>query len=199
MCSGPSARVDRTGDALHATAMTARRPKPSSDRASSERPSAPSVDPVELERKKRASVAQLLFRCARLLDERTLAGLRDRIGFAIRPAHTALFPHIDLEGTPQTLLAERLGISKQAVNKRVMELRDAGILEVMPDADDGRTTRVRFSTKRGRTLMDGLAVLAEVDREIERRVGKESAAQLHDTLLRLDDWLSERPRPEGRP
>lgn len=151
----------------------------------------PAIDPRELEAKKRASLAQLLFRCARRLNERTLAGLRSRIGFALRPAHTDLFPHIDLEGTPQTLLAERLGISKQAVHKRVAELRDAGILEVEPDPSDGRTTRVLFSRKRGRTLLDGLAVLVEVDRELAQMLGEARALSLHETLLTLDDWLGD--------
>ncbi|MCC6646277.1 MAG: MarR family transcriptional regulator [Polyangiaceae bacterium] len=150
---------------------------------------APPIGPHELEAKKRGSLAQLLFRCARRLNERTLEGLRSRVGFAIRPAHTDLFPHIDLEGTPQTLLAERLGISKQAVHKRVTELRDAGLLEVEPDPADGRTTRVRFSSKRGRTLMDGLAVLVELDRELARTLGEARARALHDTLKDLDDWL----------
>ncbi len=184
--------------------MTARQPQraarretpPSRDRAKRD---AKNRTESQLEAKKRASIAQLLFRCARLLNERTLAGLRTRIGFAIRPAHTDLFPHIDLEGTPQTLLAERLGISKQAVHKRVTELRQAGLLEIVPDPADGRTTRVRFSTKRGRTLMDGLLVLAEVDRELEHTLGKRSAQQLHATLVRLNDWLSIAGHPKLEP
>ena len=51
---------------------------------------------------KSASTAQLLFKCARLVNELALERLRLATGQALRPAHTALFPLIDLEGTRLT-------------------------------------------------------------------------------------------------
>ena len=64
---------------------------------------------------------------------------------AIRPAHTALFPHIDLSGTRQTALARRMGVSKQAVGQLVSELEQMGALERVPDPSDGRARLVRFA------------------------------------------------------
>ena len=62
-----------------------------------------------LESEKRASVAQLLFKCARLVNERALERVRERRGIAIRAAHTTLFPHIDVtRGSRLTDLAQAL-------------------------------------------------------------------------------------------
>ena len=71
---------------------------------------------AQLEEAKLASTAQLLFACARMVNERALARApRAPNGRAVRQAHTALFPHVTLEGVRITELAARLGVSKQAV------------------------------------------------------------------------------------
>jgi DNA-binding MarR family transcriptional regulator len=156
------------------------------------RPPAPALDPDALERAKRASPAQLLFRCARRLNELALARVAERTGLALRPSHTALFPHLDLEGTRQSELARRLGVSKQAVHQLVSELEEMGVLERVPDPHDRRATRVRFGRTRGRTLLDGLAVLGELERDLARDVGVERMRALHETLAALDAWLDSR-------
>lgn len=149
------------------------------------------VDAEALERLKRASVGQLLFRAARRLNEQTLARVEERTGLAVRPSHTALFPHIDLAGTRQSTLAERLGVSKQAVNKLVGELIEMGVLERIADPTDARAALVRFSTRKGRTLLDGLAMLASVDQELEEALGPRRYRALHEGLLGVERWLDE--------
>lgn len=151
--------------------------------------------PADLEALKRASVAQLLFRCARLTNERALATLRERYGVPIRAAHTALFPHIDLQGSRQSELARKLGISKQAVNQLVAELEQMGALERVPDPSDQRATLVRFSRRAGRSLADGLALLAEIEAQMSEVLGERRMRELHATLLELDAWLSKSPEP----
>lgn len=145
----------------------------------------------ELERAKRASTAQLLFRCARRVNELALERLSARTRLPIRASHTALFPHVDLEGTRQTELARRLGVSKQAVNQLVSELEELGVLERVPDPSDRRATLVRFTQKKGRSLLDGLALLGEIERELEQAIGKERMEALHDALGALDAHLDE--------
>lgn len=143
----------------------------------------------ELERRKRASSAQLLFRCARRVNELALARVAERTGLPIRASHTTLFPHIALEGTRQTELARRVGVSKQAIHQLVTELEAMGVLERAPDPKDRRATLVRFSAREGRTLLDGLAVLGEIEREMERAIGAKSMRALHDALTAIDAWL----------
>lgn len=147
------------------------------------------IDPGELEAKKLASPAQLLFRVARRLDRHALGRVEAKTGLALRPAHTALFPHVDLEGTRPTELARRLGVSKQAVHPLVEELVAMGVFERAPDPRDARATLVRWSNRRGRSLLDGLAALGELERELAAVLGAERLAELGAMLRELDAWL----------
>lgn len=140
---------------------------------------------------KSASSAQLLMRCGRLINERGIARVRARFGLPLRAAHTNLFPHIDLEGTRPSELARRLGVSKQAVHPLVEELVSFGVLERVPDPSDGRALLVRFSSSGTNWLMDGMAVLGEVDAELSIALGARRARELHRALKALEAWLSE--------
>jgi DNA-binding MarR family transcriptional regulator len=146
---------------------------------------------ARLERAKAASPAQLLFRSARLLEERALARLRRRSGLGgLRRAHTALFPHIDLEGTRLTVLAERVGVSKQAVGQLVSELEAMQVLERHPDPADGRAKLICFSRRRGRDLLSGLALLGQVEDELAERLGRRRWDELSRGLRALDAELA---------
>ena len=147
----------------------------------------------DLEAKKRASFSQLLFKSARLLNERAIARLRETTGQPVRAAHTALLPHIDLEGTRLTELARRLGTTKQAAAELVSELTDMGLLERVADPVDGRAKLIRFSKKGRAGLLQGLALLGQLEAEISHAIGERRAKALHEALLRLVDLLESAP------
>src|SRR5688572_14269579 len=127
---------------------------------------------AELEARKRESVGQLLFKCARLFDEQARERVRDQTGTVpLRAAHTALFPHIALEGTRLTDLAARLGVSKQAVGQTVADLETLGVLEYVAHPEDGRAKLVRFSARGRRGLLQGLGVLKTLEEELATDIG----------------------------
>ena len=136
----------------------------------------------KLEADKARSTLQLLFKAARLINEDAIARVRKRTGEPVRVAHTALLPHVDLEGTRLTELARRMGVTKQAVGQLVDELEQMGQLERVPDPEDSRAKLVRFSKRGRKGLLDGLAVLRELEAELVAAVGKQRVAELHDTL-----------------
>jgi DNA-binding MarR family transcriptional regulator len=144
-------------------------------------------DHAAIEAAKAQSTAQLLFRCARLLNEQSLALLRARTGQDVRPAHATLFPHIDLEGTRLTELARRVGVSKQAVGQLVDDLERMGAVERIPDPADGRARLVRFA--RGpdgeHAILAGLRVLGEVEARLAAELGEEGFEALHAQLARM--------------
>lgn len=146
------------------------------------------VDPETLAARKRASVVQVLFRVARRLDALALARVRQATGMPVRPAHTALFPHIDLDGTRLTVIAERAGISKQAVGQLVDDLVAMGALERVPDPADGRARLVRF-VGGGSALLHGLSVLGALESDLAGIVGGDALAAMHATLQAVDDAL----------
>jgi DNA-binding MarR family transcriptional regulator len=141
---------------------------------------------AELEQKKKASTAQLLFRAARLLNEKAMARVREATGeMQVRTAHTAVLPHLDFEGVRLTDLAERLDVSKQAAFQLVDEMEKLGLVERRDDPADGRAKLIRFSRRGESALLHGLGVLAEIERELERAIGKAKFGELHRALSAL--------------
>jgi DNA-binding MarR family transcriptional regulator len=135
-----------------------------------------------LEREKAGSTVQLLFKAARLLNERAIDRIRERTKKPVRLAHTTLLPHVDLAGTRLTDLAKRLGVSKQAAAQLVDELEEMGMLERVPDPADARAKLVRFSKRGQQGLLEGLGVLKELEAEIGALVGHDKLHVFHDVL-----------------
>jgi DNA-binding MarR family transcriptional regulator len=152
------------------------------------------MDWKRLEALKRASVGQLLLKCARLLDEQAVARVNAEGGLRtqLRPAHTRLFPYIAQEGTRPSDIAKQLGITKQAVQQLVDDLVDLQVVEVGPDPVDGRARLVRFTSQGQVAIAHGLGVLADLEEELARDVGKARMKELGSILTDLLEALERR-------
>jgi DNA-binding MarR family transcriptional regulator len=153
----------------------------------------------KLTESKQASVLEPLFRTARLTNELALARMNARRpdGIKIRAAHTALLPHIDFDGTRLTTLAQRLGVTKQAVAPLVDELEAMGTVARISDPADGRAKLVVFTEEGRRGLLDGLALLKELEDEMAQAVGATRMKEFGRTLQKLLAFVDERLPPEG--
>jgi DNA-binding MarR family transcriptional regulator len=164
---------------------------PSSRKPSAGARSGPRPFRKELESAKRQSTLQVLFKVARLLDEAALERVaRERGAPRLRRSHTSLLPHIDLEGTRVTDLAERVGVTKQAVSQLVDDLEQLGVLARMPDPDDARARRVVFTELGRQGLLEGLAVLRTMEEELAAAIGEERMRDLRTALLSIHDRLT---------
>lgn len=147
----------------------------------------------QLDTVKRSNFGQVLMKCARLYNEQAIELLRQRTGVeGIRLAHTHLFPHLDLEGTRLTHIAERMKMSKQAITPWIRELEALGIIERVPDPTDGRAKLIRFSQKGQQALLLGLDVLDSLRKDIEHELGSSIVSRLQGDLLHLLDTLEQR-------
>ena len=85
-------------------------------------------------------------------------------------------------------LAERAGMSKQAMNQLLLSLEAAGYI-ARSAADDDRRTRVVRLTKRGRAAYTKIAdILREIEREWIAELGPRQFANLKALLTRV--WQS---------
>jgi DNA-binding MarR family transcriptional regulator len=144
-----------------------------------------------------AATLQLLFKASRLANERALARVAahpSAAGNRVRAAHTALFPHLDFDGVRLTDLAARVGVTKQAVGQLVDDLAAAGMVERVPDPQDRRAKRIRFSRLGYAALMHGLGVLRDLEGELRSAVGERRMRELHQTLALLIGALEPAPR-----
>ncbi len=136
------------------------------------------------------STFELLFRASRLVNELAIARAQSA-GGRLRVAHTQLFPHITSDGVRLTALAETLGVTKQAIGPLIDDLEREGVVERVDDPEDRRAKRIRWTRKGQRALLHGLSLLAELEVELARKVGKTRLAELADTCEHIIAALSD--------
>lgn len=136
-------------------------------------------------RAERPNIGVLLRDLAQEVVRRVAAGLAEG-GFGdVRPAHTAVFQHIDAEGTRLTDLAERAQITKQSMGYLVDYLEDRGYVERRPDANDRRVALICLTDRGWDEIKAALAIISQVEKEWARRLGKTRMRELRETLAEL--------------
>lgn len=143
-----------------------------------------------LERAKAASLGQVLVKAARLVNRHAIEKMRSDPRYsAIRYKHLSIMPHLDLEGTRVTVLAERMEMTKQGVGQLVSEMEDQGILERLPDPTDGRAKLVRLTAAGRASIFDGLRALGGTEDLLREVLGQSELTRLHRSLLKVVEAL----------
>lgn len=119
-----------------------------------------------------------------LLDRQHVAGFDDS-----RPAHHAVFAHIPPEGIRLVDLADRAGVTKQAMSELVLDLERLGYLRRTPDPADGRAKLIEFTERGWKIVNSALVAFAAMEQELADRIGPTRLRQLRNTLL---DMLEDR-------
>lgn len=122
------------------------------------------------------------------IHRRLIAGL-NAAGFDdLRLPHIAVFQYPGPEGVRPGTLAERAGMSKQAMNQLLRSLEDLGYLERADSDEEGRARVVQL-TRRGRAASAKIIdVLNEVEAEWRAELGAKRFAELKELLLEV--WES---------
>lgn len=119
----------------------------------------------------------------RLIRELNAAGFK---GLSL--AHMAVFRYPGPDGVRPGVLAERAGMSKQAMNRLLGTLEDLGYLARSDARDEGRARIVRL-TRRGHAAYEKeVEVLREVEREWSAELGPMDFAKFKELLFRI--WES---------
>src|SRR5690349_652999 len=120
----------------------------------------------------------------RIINELNAAGFGD-----LRVPHMAVLQFPGPDGVRPGILAERAGMSKQAMNQLLQSLEAAGYIARSAAQDDGRTRVVRF-TKRGRSAYARIAdVLRDIEHEWSIELGPKPFAELKTLFTRV--WESQ--------
>jgi Transcriptional regulators len=106
-----------------------------------------------------------------------------RAGFEdIRPAHTAVFQHIQADGSRLTDLADRAQITKQSMGYLVDYLEQQGYLERRPDPDDRRVTLIGLTDRGWDQVRAALTIIATIEQQWTARIGERQMNQLREAL-----------------
>ena len=119
----------------------------------------------------------------RIIKELNAAGFDE-----LRLPHIAVLEFPGPDGVRPGTLAERAGMSKQAINQLLRSLESLGYIVRSDAPDEGRARIVRF-TRRGRAAYSKIHdILRDIEREWSAEIGPKQFAQLKRLLGRV--WAS---------
>jgi DNA-binding MarR family transcriptional regulator len=118
----------------------------------------------------------------RIIRELNAAGFGE-----LRVPHMAVLQYPGPDGVRPGTLAERAGVSKQAMNQLLKSLEGYGYIERSDAPDEGRARAVNF-TDRGRAAYARIHdILRDIEREWSAELGPRDFARLKALLLRVWD------------
>ena len=119
----------------------------------------------------------------RLIKELNATGFEE-----LRVPHMAVLQYPGPDGVRPGILAERAGMSKQAMNQLLRSLEGLGYIIRIDAPDEGRARVIRL-TKRGRAAYSRIyGILRDIEREWSAALGTERFAQLRSSRFRV--WES---------
>lgn len=101
---------------------------------------------------------------------------------SIRFDHLAVLSHLDVAGTDHSTLAERAGISMQAIGKQVRALQRLGYVANEVDPRDRRVRRVSFSPRGYHFITDLLTAFQQIEYDYLEMVGRRNYRSLKKQL-----------------
>jgi DNA-binding MarR family transcriptional regulator len=132
-----------------------------------------------------AHIGRLLLDAQRNYSLTALAKLRERGHVGLTLAHTNLLAHLDVDGARITVLAERAGVTKQAVGNLVADLEAHGYVSKEIDPNDGRATIVTYTDSGWQFLRDAHDVKQEIEAAYSAVLGERGLQKLRKSLMTL--------------
>ncbi|MFC9359506.1 MarR family winged helix-turn-helix transcriptional regulator [Rhodococcus sp. NPDC057014] len=129
-------------------------------------------------------VATLMFIAYRAMDDRVIRAMREA-GYKVTVAQARLAQRIAEDGSRLTDLAEQVQVTKQTASLLVAALEREGLVERIPDPEDGRAQLIRFTRKGQAASTRAREVVMGVEQEWNDHLGPELAGCLREALTKL--------------
>ena len=132
------------------------------------------------------NLGQLVLRAFYWIDESLQRNLRTRGGPDVTHSQSMVMLTIGEGIKRPSAIAERLGVSRQAVHQCLRELTNVGLVALIPDPDDGRAKIARLSRQGEPLRIMATEILEELEMELSERIGKRRMINLREALEK--DW-----------
>lgn len=133
------------------------------------------------------NIGRLFQRAARAYSERALTKLAARGHSGLTLFHTMLIANLDVSGTQLSVLAERAGVTKQAMGQAANELEARDYITRIPDPQDKRAVLIQFTALGERFLEAAYEVKLEIEAEYAEVLGEQNLKVLFGLLTMLVD------------
>ncbi|MEA2448610.1 MAG: hypothetical protein QOG63_542 [Thermoleophilaceae bacterium] len=105
----------------------------------------------------------------------------------IRLTHASVLRVLDEAGTRPSALAERSGLTRQALTQLVDDLAAMGFVTRGADPGDRRAQVVRYTDEGREALATARRLMREIEGRARRRLGRARFGELQDALAELAD------------
>lgn len=123
------------------------------------------------------------------MTDELMRRLADRGHPEVRFPHGNVFQYLDDQGSRIGVLAERAGVSKQAMAQLVAHLEQHGYVERVADPADRRARLVRATDTGKAVYAIARELMVEIDARLDERLGAAKKRQLRTLLEELNDAL----------
>jgi len=125
---------------------------------------------------------QLIVRAFYWMDDSLQANIRKRGGPKVSHSQSMIIMAIGEGIRRPSAIADRLGVSRQAIHQSLRELIDIGLVELVPDPEDGRAKMAKLSRAGAPIQRMAYDILQELEVELGKRIGKRRVTALRDAL-----------------
>ena len=140
------------------------------------------IDLNALTAKRMNSVARLLHDSFNVCRGRVLEKLASRGHPEINLSHSVVLRHIDVDGTPLSVVTKRAGVSRQAVAKVARQLEALGYLATLPDPTDRRAKVLKLTPSGMRLFAACIEAYEAFEGELAQSIGRRRLEQFRNTL-----------------
>jgi DNA-binding MarR family transcriptional regulator len=133
-------------------------------------------------------IGRLFLQAHRAYSAHAVELLRARGYGQLGAAHAAILPHIDLDGTRITVIAERAGLTKQGAGHVIDDLERQGLVTRTPDPTDKRAALVQFTDAGWNYLRAAHDLKIEIESEYARLLGPDAFETFCSNLARILDY-----------
>jgi DNA-binding MarR family transcriptional regulator len=126
--------------------------------------------------------SRLLIELAKDFERRALQKCHHRGHTKIRRSHSSLFSNLGFGAVRLTELAERAGITQQAMGKLVKEMERVGYVKRHVDATDKRAKIIELTEMGKQLVHDSMGIVDEITSEYVQSIGLENFESLKELL-----------------
>jgi DNA-binding MarR family transcriptional regulator len=140
----------------------------------------------DLVTRRSSNLGRLLIRTYLSINRRLIASLGDLGYRGLRLGHVSVLSNLDLETpTPMVVIAERAGVTKQAISPIVRQLEELGYVTTTVHPTDGRVRLVKFTGRGRKVILDAQPVIDSIEREARTVIGDDGFNQLVSFLTTM--------------
>jgi len=138
---------------------------------------------------RKANLRQHLLRASRTVNNTIVENLQQHGFMELTSSHTALLSNLDLDGNSITTIAQRAGMTKQAMGRLSDELVKLKFITRTSSKNDKRAIVLRFTTTGLELMNKSFSIMDEIEKRCTHRMGEKHFKSLLTSLQSIVDEL----------